>query len=529
MTVYYPPEIRAFEPPEWGAPPSGARATWTVAIAGIALVIVTVIGVALVLNFVDGERERDLRAWQVRSGIVADSRFAAVNGWIDRQFGLVRDLAENASLQLYLTELNLYRNGGGQTGEAPPEYDYLRNLLLSVADAGGFSADLRGPEISANVERVGVAGIALLDSNADMLVATPGMPPIDEEVKSLIFANRGKRALLDLYLGSGGEPTIGFVAPVFAIQSNGQASEQIGEVIAIKEVGDELFPLLIQPGATETTAEAALVRVNGEAIEYLSPLADGTRPMRLSLAHHTAGLAAAFAVDTPGGFATRTDYLGNEVLVLSRKFSAAPWTLMYKVDTSEALVETDTRLRRMLTVLLLIVTAVAAALIATWRHGTSRRATEAAYSAHEMAERFEEQRDFLHLVTDSQPGAMAIIDHGGNYLWANRSLCENNGIAGDEIAGKHLSAVVGPVPAKGLLTTIRDTLESGTPAARTHSEEHNGKVYTYQSEFIPLPAAGGMPARVLMASDDITSAIEERAKRDHEPARDHIGQRRRPA
>ena len=98
-----------------------ARVSWTVLLAGAGLVAVTVIGVLLVLWFVDDQRERDLRAWQVRMGIVADSRFAAVNDWFERQFAQVREVAENASVQLYLTGLAMFEGDATLVTDEPAQ------------------------------------------------------------------------------------------------------------------------------------------------------------------------------------------------------------------------------------------------------------------------------------------------------------------------------------------------------------------------------------------------------------------------
>jgi hypothetical protein len=99
-----------------------------------------------------------------------------------------------------------------------------------------------------------------------------------------------------------------FAIPVFAVQGNRDAASQIGTVVGVKEVGDELFPLLREPGETSDTALAALVRRSGEAIEYLSPLPDGKLPLSLRMAANTPDLDAVFAIATPGGFdATRHD------------------------------------------------------------------------------------------------------------------------------------------------------------------------------------------------------------------------------
>ena len=492
----------------------GARPSTTVVLAAAALAIVSVIGVVLVFYFVGDQAERDQRAWQVRMGIVADSRFAAVDGWIDRQFGHMRELSENASLQLYLTELAMFEGDSSQVTDEPAQRSYLRNLLVATAERAGFTAPMVGADINANVERVGVAGIAIVDNDGMVLVATPGFPPIDESLVGIILSNRGKPALHDLRIGVGGQPTMGFLAPIFAIQSDGAASDQIGIAVGIKKVAGELYPLLEQPGATEDSAETVILRDTGNTIEYLSPLADGSGPLDRSMARDTADLAATYAVDKPGGFATRHDYRNTEVLVMGRGFAAAPWTLMYKIDTAEALAETNSRLVRMLIVFLLIIAAIAVSLIAAWRHGTSLRARQAADTASELARQFARQRDFLELVTDSQTSAMSIIDGEGHYIWVNREAAENSGMVASDVVGKALAAVLGPVPAKLLLQTVRGVLENNVREHQTHSDEIDGETRTFASEYIPLEATETLPARVLVVSEDVTFAVAERAKRE---------------
>ncbi len=99
-------------------------------------------------------------------------------------------------------------------------------------------------------------------------------------------------------------------------------------MVGIKGIAADLYPLLRQPGSTERTAEGVLVRADGEAVAYLSPLLDGTPPLSRRLPRDTPELAAAFAVDTHGGFALKRDYRGREVLVVSRALGPLPWTLV---------------------------------------------------------------------------------------------------------------------------------------------------------------------------------------------------------
>src|SRR5476651_1131940 len=77
----------------------------TVAVAGIALVVLLAFGIVLAYRFIAAERARDLAAWQSRLGLIADGRALAVSDWLARQFAEIGGLAENASVQLYMTEL----------------------------------------------------------------------------------------------------------------------------------------------------------------------------------------------------------------------------------------------------------------------------------------------------------------------------------------------------------------------------------------------------------------------------------------
>ena len=121
----------------------------TVVLAALTLAVIAVLGVFFVFRFVDSERQREMQDWQIRLGIVADSRAGAINDWIEDQFGVIRSLGENASLQLYVTELSLLGEDAGDDdlGEA----GYLRNLLIATAERAKFTEPLTGPDLNANV------------------------------------------------------------------------------------------------------------------------------------------------------------------------------------------------------------------------------------------------------------------------------------------------------------------------------------------------------------------------------------------
>lgn len=482
-------------------------------IAAVVLLALVVAGGALVVRFVGQEWQRDLAAWQIRMGLVADSRYAAVDDWLSRQFADVTGLAENASLQLYMNQLS--EGGEGEDADVmDAQSEYLRNLLEATAARAGFVDRDRGADVGANVQRVGTGGVALLDGNGRMVVGTAGMPPLAGPLRDFIAGLKpGERNLLDVHLNAAGRPAMAFAMPIFAVQGNRDAASQIGVVVGVKEVADELYPLLRQPGETNSTAITVLLRQNGAAIEYLSPLPDGTPPLSLRMAADTPDLDAAFAIDKPGGFQQRLDYRNRSVLVTSRRFGQAPWTLMTTIDRDAALHESQVRWQRLMAALFLGITALAIAFIAVWRHGSSLRAADAAARYREIAERFEAQSNLLRLVTDSQPTGIFILDAEGRYRFANREAGRSAGMAADDMPGKQISNVLGAEAARRHLILSRQVLETSTAASDVTRLTNDGSVHIFQTDHIPIAPSRDLPKGVLVVEHDITEVVTARERR----------------
>lgn len=491
------------------------RARQMVVAAGIALAVLAAIGIGLAFQFVAAERQRDLAGWQVRLGIVADSRAAAVEEWLEQQFGTMQELAENAALQIYMTELGLAAGDRTKVTEAEAQAGYLRNLLTATAERAGFAG---GPvsQVPANVNRVGVAGIVLLDARAAAIAASPAMPPLDGRLREFLGARKpGQRALLDMYVGPAGEPVMGFLVPVFAVQADSGTSQEIGAVLGIRTVASDLARRLVQPGETMASAETVLVRKAGATVEYLSGLRDGTPPLTRALALSTPGLDAAFAVDTPGGFAERADQAGRPVLVTARHLMTAPWTLLRRVDSAEALADSVYRGRVLLFTFVGAIVLVLVVVVAVWRHGTSVRAVEAADRFRSMADRFGKLSAFMRVVTDAQPTAIVAVDGGERVTFANRLAGQAVGVAPEDLAGKKIDAILGPARAAAFETLNRRAREEHAIATDVHAFGMSGDLpdRIVQSQHIPLDGATEAGS-VLVVIEDITDLMMERTRRE---------------
>ncbi len=491
--------------------PDGRRALMRMVSTAIAIIVAAGIGVYAVFAFTDAERERELKRWQQRLGIVADSRLADVEAWIATQLAVMHDLAENGSLQLYLSVLS-----EGDTSADTAEASYLRNLLTVVAQREKFAPDIAPPVISANVEITGVAGIALLNDEGRVIVASPSMPRIEGRLAAFIAeADQARSAVSSIFAGPSGAPVVAFVVPIFDVQADVTTDPPIGRVLGVKTAAPELFARLKQPGSVDRTAEALLVQRDGAGVVYLSPQADGTAPLVRRLAEDTPDLAASFALKSPGGFARKRDYDDTEVLVTSRAIDGVPWGLLYKVDVAEALAESESRIRQIGIAFLLIIGLVLIGMAALWYYGTSRRATEAARRFEELAAEFQNQRDFMHLITDNQPNSIIIYDPDGHYRWFNRVAVEQSGLDRTALRGKHVSSIVGPIVGKRIAGWVADCLEDGQPDSHIHTiEGETGEERVYSSDLIPMPVTRNEPQGVLVVSQDITEAVSERTRRE---------------
>ncbi|MBT3360588.1 MAG: hypothetical protein HN403_13270, partial [Rhodospirillales bacterium] len=489
------------------------KVNWIVVGCAIGMVIGIALAVVFALKFVDDERRRDLQAWQIRLGIVADSRVAAVQEWAEGNFTTLRDLTQNASLQLYMSTLESEEDEDGEPepepAEEPTEAEddglnelglddgleeaeeeegeeeeetndseggeaeagYLRNLLVATADRTGFKAPELDGEVAANIERVGVAGLGLVDAKGQPIVSTPGMPPISGKIRAAVSkALDGEPALIDIFMGASNEPTIGFALPVYGIQQD-EGATGIGAVVGIRTLDAKLFQALEQPGEMSKTGETYLVRLKGNTVEYLSPLADGTPPLKRSLAADTPDLAAAYAAQKPGGFGIKQDYGGEEVLVVSRPIANLPWVLARKISRAEALAANETRLKTILIVFVLIIVGVTIAIIAVWRHGTSVRAAQAAEKFRVSSERFENMSKFMRVVTNSQPLSIVAVTGDTKYTFANEPAAREAGIAPEDMFGKTMASVVGPIQAEAYAKINKDVLANFADAEEAGAED----------------------------------------------------------
>jgi PAS domain S-box-containing protein len=479
------------------------------------LALIVAIGIWAVFAYAEKERERDMQQWQVHLGLVADSRHDAVDKWLDGQFGSLRELAENGSLRLYLMQL-ASREHPGENDIEPAQLSYIRNLILAAAERGGFTEKAKEDAIRANLPGQGDVGLLLLDQEGRLLVATHGAR-LDRELQSAVAKVLKSRepALQGIYPGASGQPLTAFLAPVFPMQASRRDAAPVAVLVGVKRAADELYPLLTRQIRTTQTGETMLVQQEGNTAVYLSPLADGSAPLKKRLSLDTPRLEAAYALKNPGAFGQVRDYRGVDVLVTSRVLTQAPWILVQKVDAQEALQESNAHQRFLMTTFLLAIFFVAAILVAAWRHGSSVRERRAAEALRLKSQELEAQSELLHSITDHITDFIYIVDQDQRFAYANRTLAQAWSLTPQDFVGKTLSSVLGPNVAQTIWGMADEAMTAHEPRIATGSLElERGASRIYHSEAIPLSAGVHPARRALIVSHDITTLQQDQARRE---------------
>jgi len=480
--------------------------------------VIAVIGGVVTTNFIGNERNRELLLWQNKLNLIADSRAADVEGWVDRHFKELGDVAGNPSLQLYLGEL--LSPTDIKIAEDPAQATYLRNLLSITADRLGFieRASKEMQSINASVNLPSGVGLAIIDKTNKIVVSTTGLPAFDTILSRKIEeAPKGQASLIDIYKTEDGKIHIGFALPIFPVQSEGELVQPIGMLVGVKNVDDGLFKFLRHPGTTENTLEAVLLRKEGDNVAFLSPQ-ENEKDAAPMLSINTPDLDAAFAITSPGEFAVKRNADSLPSLVTSRPIARTPWIMMLHVNRDQAMRDSDIRLQQIEFSMFFALLAMIGGIVSVWYYGTSKRSLLLSLETQRMAIRSAAQEKLLRVVADNQLEPIVIADQNNVAHFANAKAAKAFRLTTTDVAGKALAALMGASFAKGYEEANKVALSRQAPFVRTWSVEGGAGTKIIRSEHIPLgqvPVENLPPGTpgVLMIDQDITEIVNEREHR----------------
>lgn len=485
---------------------------------------IIIIGLMLISRFNSNDYARDVQSWKEKLNLIAETRKEDVNHFISGNFSELRTLADNPSLRLYLSELQMIPQKDNKAGDPEPaQKSYLRNLLVFTAQRAGFMAVSGTDSIPANVAAESKSGLAVISEDNQLVVSTQlvnsSVSKILEHAKKQDPATEG---LIDLQKDSEGTLYMGFSVPIYSIQGEHNAEGQIGRIVAIKTIGDNLFDLLKQPGATEKTLEALLVRPvddNKDKMEFISPLQDGSEALVKKFAINAKDSAEAYVTGVKDNFSSElNDYRGQAVLATSRDISGTNWKLVVKVDKDEAFAESGSYRSALVASFTLIIAVIVLILIAMWWYAYSRHAIMASSYFKKVATQARAQENLLRLVTDHQPESIYILDSSQRYWFANKKVAEESSMSLESIDGKTVADVQGAIRAERIAEKCSAAINNGFPVYDVHHENNSAADIVIRSGYIPLKEipVSYLPPKtpgVLVVEQDISEVYHERERR----------------
>lgn len=203
---------------------------------------------------------------------------------------------------------------------APPEVESeLRTWMRGLKDSYGYDSILL-------VRPNGQVAFSLLPGDHVHAVDLPLL----QEVRA-----RGQVVLSDLTVTDEktGEVRLTLGVPIFLLDGRERA---MGVLLLRLDPAIFIYPLLLRWPFPSDTAESFLVRQEGEAVVFLTPLRhSSTVPLTRRVSLQESGVAAVTAIHGGVEVFRARDYRGERVLAVARRISDSPWVLMAKIDAEE--------------------------------------------------------------------------------------------------------------------------------------------------------------------------------------------------
>ncbi len=396
----------------------------------------------LVFEYVSSERQRDKDDWQARLNIMAESQQHVIEKWFDSQLANINELASNPLVQLYVSQPELSVTSRDETSRG--QLQHLKNLINATAGHADVFTAINN--ISNNAKNKVNDGIAIV-SDKGVLIATRYFPLTNSVITdSYRQALDKKTAIVSniFNLGVNGNnellPRLVIVVPVSSVQSL-QSDDIRAAVVAVINPEGNLYKLLSKDWLATSSEETLIVSLDGEVINYLSPLKNGYNTFHKQVGVTDDGSvttkvfnAEAMVANDIGSFTTGADYRRVSVLATARKIRNTDMMLVQKIDIDEALAESKEYQNFILTIFLLVVFIVTISFIAIWRHATSLRLQKA-------TRRLEARAALLNAIGDSINDHIFLLDHKNKLVFINDALARSFSIDNVDIRGKALNHI----------------------------------------------------------------------------------------
>lgn len=479
-------------------------------LALLVLVVIVIIGFGLINKLTKIERNRDIQNWQHRLSLMADVREDLLNDWLATQDTTLSSLAKNQSLQLYLSHISRKKDLSKTDVEAA-QRTYLRNLLIKTAKSNGFYEESPVSPIKANIPVIKHSGIAILNAEGEIIIATPGMPALDKlsiEIGKEV-AKSGNKAIRDIYLNKHAEQVMAFMVPVPALANTDVSEKATATILGLRTIRNSLYPLLDKEIFSTTTDASILIRGDKGSVVYLNKENPNNPDMFVRLPREPDALAAAYALGNPGAFGIRKDFSGKEVLFISRPIQDTNWLLLQMISDEEALRESDAHQKSLFTSFSLGLAAFIFIIVASWRHGASLHAQHYAHKLEEKSTLLAQQRNLLESVTDNIGDLIILIDSHSHIQFSNMPTASLYQLKPADLVGKTVTAAFGSEPGKAIEEQSQSARNTGRIVVSVNEFSFDNTMQTYHSSFVPVGKDN-----ILIVLHDITMLKNAQEKHD---------------
>lgn len=309
------------------------------------IVICCILGTMVLTGVTQAIEKKGLYQQKQQLSVGADRHAQGVDQWVKTQILALQELADNTSLQLYMSELKQYGHDETKVTDGLYQYTYLRHLLEAKAMEAKFWSPSPASEIGANVGLNGPSGVAIVDENNHLIVSTIAMPALKGDLKKFLETeNTAEIAVSNIYSVDSGEHVVAFKIPIFAVQSEKDASVKIGMIVGVKDATQLLASLQRQYHAAESL-ETSLIDREGKSLVYMTPRVDSATWLGQSVDMLDDQVDVVAAYRHLGEVRIAKDEALNDVLVTGRAIDRTSWMLMHKIKYNVALSESIQKVR----------------------------------------------------------------------------------------------------------------------------------------------------------------------------------------
>ncbi|MBI5482179.1 MAG: GAF domain-containing protein [Deltaproteobacteria bacterium] len=217
--------------------------------------------------------------------------------------------------------------------------------------------------------------VLLVDGGGQVRLSVRGGPsPLPADTLAALARARRERqpVLADLHAGpAGGSPQLDVVVPLRA-DGGGAAAGQAALVLRV-DARASLYPLVQAWPVSSPTAEALLVRRDGDHVRYLSDLRHGRgAALALRVPVTRVDMPVVMAVRGRQGAVLGRDYRGVKVLAVMTAVPDSPWFLVAKVDQEEVFAPLRQRAWTTGVIVALLILAATLAVGVSWQQQSAR-------------------------------------------------------------------------------------------------------------------------------------------------------------